>query len=140
MWSVLKILRQSLGSWTGVISVIARYSYSMAFYYGWKIYDYMGYKRPVVMSFGKSVGRVDYIVDGSSYSIMFPYARGPYKFSHVTDETGVDATDDIKAIMGPGKNFYGIQSTPGMLGYDTLIFHDYCGGMKYFSTDSIIEV
>ena len=140
IWNSLKILRWYMGSWRAVVNVVVGFSYSMAFHYGWKLHDYMGFQRPVTMKRNRTSGRIDFAIDGSRWSIAFPCARGPYKFSHVVDSEGFDVTDDIKAVMGPGKNFYGISSTPSLLGYDSLTFHDYCGGMKHFSKDSIIEI
>ena len=64
--------------------------------------------------------------DGTfKYVIRFPRKRGPCPFHRVyagTATTLLDVTDRIREFAGPCHNFYGIHTTPSMLGYDNLTF------------------
>ena len=65
--------------------------------------------------------------DGTfKYVIRFPRKRGPCPFNRVftrsRNGTIIDVTDRIREFAGPCHNFYGIPTTPNMLGYVVLSF------------------
>ncbi|MCF6238495.1 MAG: hypothetical protein L3J79_06750 [Candidatus Marinimicrobia bacterium] len=138
MLETLTLLRRSLGSWRTVANVIVGYSYTMVFRYGWKLHRWLGFKEPCTITLTGRSGKILYRAGGTEWAMAFKCARGPYRFSHVVDVDGFDVTDRIKKFMGPGKNFYGIPTTPNMLGYSKLMFSDYAGNMTYYDGDSTI--
>ena len=56
------------------------------------------------------------------YVIRFPKKRGPCPFGRVYTNNTIDVTPEIKEFAGPCYNFYGIPTTPDMLGYLNLSF------------------
>ena len=98
------------------------------------------------------------------YTVRFNQVRGPCKFSSVTTSNGApqifrpicwsgertigsvmandrfdrDVTDEISKFAGPSNNFYGIPTTPSMLGYDNLTFHLRNDSCKVFGMHDVI--
>lgn len=64
-----------------------------------------------------------YYIGPQRYKIVFSKKRGPKEIVSVTtlsnsEEPGKDVTDDFFEAMGPSKNFYGIETTSKLLGYN----------------------
>ena len=86
--------------------------------------------------------------DGTfKYVVRFNRRRGPCPFSNVSTTLGgsaYDITDRIREFAGPSHNFYGIPTTPNMLGYENLTFRirgdDGDDILLGFSRDSIIDL
>jgi hypothetical protein len=54
----------------------------------------------------------------------------------------INVTDKIKSYLGPSEDFYGQNITPGILGYDNLIFTYFCQhsvSIKSFDIDDLID-
>lgn len=52
------------------------------------------------------------------YKAIFPKNRGVRQIVRVIIPTGEDITENILELMGPGNNFYGIPTTPKLLGWN----------------------
>jgi hypothetical protein len=61
----------------------------------------------------------------------------PYKTIMSGDK---DVTNEILKYMGPARNFYGIPTSPSMLGYNSLTFATYNDVIHIYSDDQIIKV
>jgi hypothetical protein len=72
------------------------------------------------------------------YKIRFKKVRGPSKICKILDSDINDVTEVIRCYAGPSHDFYKIPTTPGMLGYDGLIFHTILGRKYEFDKDEII--
>lgn len=73
------------------------------------------------------------------YKIIIPRHRGPCKIDTIVDSNGKDVKKDVCSFMGPSHNFHGIKVSPGMLGYESLIFTNISGVEKIFTKDDIID-
>ena len=51
-----------------------------------------------------------------------------------------DVTQEIRLFAGPSHNFYGIPTTPKLLGYKNLTFHFRRGEIRNFSEDEVIRI
>lgn len=84
--------------------------------------------------------------EGSLYSLRFKKNRRPLKILNVKSYTHDDVldtqcvTEEILKYLGPGKNFYGIPTTPKLLGYDNLKFTLTNGKVQIFDKDDIINI
>lgn len=69
--------------------------------------------------------------DGTNlFSMVIPRQRGPRWYTHVTCNDQ-NVTKKIHQYAGPCHNFYGIATTPNMLGYPSLTFHTPNGSKTY---------
>ena len=102
---------------------------------------------------------MDYYDGETKYSVRFPKKRGPcpfFRVEHVRKESIrevepdsfficastqiTDLTEEIRKFAGPCHNFHGIQTTPKMLGYDSLTFYFRTGNVVTFTAREIIEL
>ncbi len=63
----------------------------------------------------------------NKHIIVFPKKRGPCPFESVYFSSSFGAsnanvTEEIRKFAGPSYNFHGVQTTPDMLGYESLRF------------------
>ena len=81
--------------------------------------------------------------NGEIHTIHIPLgSRGPSKLFTVTDNyTNKDITNIMKKLLGPCKNFYGIPTTPKLLGFKgSLTFLMMNGSNKTFQINEIITI
>lgn len=85
-----------------------------------------------------------YYVGSQRYKIFFSKKRGPKEIVSATtlsnsDEPGKDVTNELFEAMGPSKNFYGIETTPKLLGYNEGLKITYRRGIGiiYLPNDNI---
>jgi len=85
--------------------------------------------------------------NGTKYSIKFTSHRKPLRILSVEYSTDkgdvldtVCVTDKIYEYLGPGRNFYGIPTTPKLLGYENLKFTLTNGKVCIFDKDEIINI
>lgn len=78
------------------------------------------------------------------YKVIFNKKRGPKEILHVetlpqNSEEGKDITEEVFEAMGPSRNFYGIETTPKLLGYEQGLKIKYRNGYTniYFPNDVI---
>lgn len=88
-----------------------------------------------------------FVEDGNKYSLRFKKNRKPLKIFNVQSSTckgdvldTVCVTDEIYEYLGPGRNFYGIPTTPKLLGYDNLKFELTDGTVCIFDQNDIINI
>jgi hypothetical protein len=79
------------------------------------------------------------------YKIRFPRKKGPCKLisaftvgNIASEDFSKDITDEIMKFMGPCHNFYGINTSPSLLGYSKIKFVMMGGKIKEFNEDEII--
>ncbi len=72
------------------------------------------------------------------YRLRFPRKFGPPSYKRIENEAGEPVTDEVAQFAGPCRNFYGIPTTPHMIGFNFLkiIFRD--EEVKTFSRDQVI--
>nr|QBK86884.1 MAG: uncharacterized protein LCMAC103_02220 [Marseillevirus LCMAC103] len=66
-----------------------------------------------------------YWARGKQCRVRFPLRRGPSRYARIvagTNPGGPDVTAAVETFLGPSRNFYGIPTTPAMLGYEALTF------------------
>ena len=83
---------------------------------------------------------ISYVHNNKRYTVRYKKRRGPCPFKYVLDDKGSDITEEILRFCGPHYDFHKIETTPGLLGYEMLIFHMSSGSEKNFSKDEIIKV
>lgn len=112
------------------------------------IYDYLKYKcmRIATNIFGngnveskKGKYEVTFFIDSIEYKMIFKKKRGPPSILSFEHE-GKDVTEEIVKYMGPSNNFYGIPTTPSMLGFDTLDVTYVDGRVVNYSPKSSIQI
>jgi len=106
-------------------TVMAKY-YNFKEWYSWNI---NGIKLTSQKNYYTLFYNVYHGSQSYSYKIAFPKKRGPCNIKRVSNDQGEDVTDEIKEYLGPGHNFYGIQTCPGMLGYNFLKIEYYNGNI-----------
>jgi hypothetical protein len=62
---------------------------------------------------------LNYRVFDQYYCLLVTVPEMPWLFT-VTDQDGVDRTNDLAGFMGPDLNFHGARVTPSLLGFETL--------------------
>jgi len=91
----------------------------------------------------KSHYEIIYYNGSKRYKVVFSKKCGPNEIVSVkTLKCGKDITNEFLEVMGPSRNFYGIPTTPRLLGYEEGIEVSYrtCdfAKIKYFPDDKII--
>lgn len=122
------------GTWSNVIGDILRYTRLTLVRWFVRYFSVIEY-----VHFADGTGRILYQLDGDEYSINFKAKGGPRKFVEVT-RGSLDVTDYVVKALGPGKNFYGIPTTPKLLGFSDLTFIDILGEETHYGSDDIITV
>jgi hypothetical protein len=54
------------------------------------------------------------------YRIRFPRRLGPARYTRIENSAGEVVTKYVNQFAGPCRNFYGIPTTPRMLGFESL--------------------
>jgi hypothetical protein len=54
------------------------------------------------------------------YRIRFPRRLGPARYTRIENSAGEAVTKYVNQFAGPCRNFYGIPTTPRMLGFESL--------------------
>jgi hypothetical protein len=69
---------------------------------------------------------LSFLINRIPYRIRFPRKFGPPLYKRIEKEDGVSVTNEVARFAGPCRNFYGIPTTPRMLGFQSLkiIFRD----------------
>lgn len=92
---------------------------------------------------GPIVYDLTYFDGPTKYTVRFSKTRGPSPFSHVTflDKNAEiqDVTDTIRRFAGPSHNFYGIPTTPDLLGFSNLTFYYRDGTNATFEQHDVIS-
>ena len=65
----------------------------------------------------KGYSDIVYTSAGKHFRIRFQHVLGPPLYNRITDESGKVITSRVNQFAGPGRTFYGIPTTPEMLGY-----------------------
>lgn len=81
----------------------------------------------------KSLGKkysVTYFDGEQRYTIFFPKNRRVRQIKEIYDVEGTNVTDRFFEILGPGKNFHGIPSTPELIGWPRGIKVEYRSGKE----------
>ena len=72
------------------------------------------------------------------YRIRFKRLLGPSSYTRIENERGDDVTRDVSQFAGPCRNFYGIPTTPQILGFGLLKVFYRKGGVKTFGGTELI--
>lgn len=112
------------------------------------MFQYVIYKIRKFFSFHLESGKVDFSpkhIDVTYYEgdrkfiIRFPRKRGAGNIVCVTDSSGKNITSDIIKYAGPCENFHGIETTPGLLGYEEITIETIYGDKLTFDKNSKIQ-
>lgn len=73
------------------------------------------------------------------FRIRFPKNRGVRQIIHVTTRDNSDVTNRFLELLGPGRNFHGIPTTPALLGWNEGLKVQYRNGteIEYSSIETI---
>lgn len=127
---------------------------NVKFYYKF-FYEYLNSKtRDAILSVMNLVPyyhneklHINYIHRGDTYQIVIPEKKTvckvcPFKKveTQITSSMSIDVTRDIKKKIGPHFDFHNIPTTPGLLGYDNLIFYKRNGDKIKYSGMSEINL
>ena len=77
------------------------------------------------------------------YKIRFPKQRGPLNIVRITTNLflkEIDITSEILELLGPGHNFYGIPTSPNLLGYTNLMVEYLNDKKRMYIGDEIIKL
>jgi hypothetical protein len=97
-------------------------------------------KTGLLKSDGKQYELVYYNGD-VKYKIRFSKNRGVRQICHIETHVRVNVTSEILELMGPGLNFYGIPSTPSLLGWNEGLFIKYRNGQEiFYNTNEVIKL
>ena len=72
------------------------------------------------------------------YQFYFPRTRGPSWYSRVLGPDGTDLTGLYQELAGPGRNFYGVPTTPRSLMLGALTFERRDGSQRLVQADEIL--
>ncbi len=94
--------------------------------------DLKAYKRRYVLTYYEGDRR---------FQVCFPKTRGPKKIVSVETQGGSVITTKFFEAMGPSNNFYGIPTTPQLLGYSGSLKIKYRSGViVHYLSDEIIKI
>ncbi len=72
------------------------------------------------------------------YRIRFKRRFGPPSYTRIENEDGGSVTKEVSEFAGPCRNFYGIPTTPYMLGFESLKIFYRSAEVKTFSENELI--
>lgn len=113
------------------------------------ILEYLKLRLRMILSYHLEIGYI-YHKDGK-YHLVYHDGSRKFKMVFLKDKRKIiyalcneeNVTSDIMEYMGPGNNFYGIATTPKLLGYDNLTI-TYKNGTdiyeKQYSSDEVISL
>ena len=72
------------------------------------------------------------------YRIRFKRQFGPPDYTRIEKKNGEPVTNEVAQFAGPCRNFYGIPTTPHILGFESLKVFYRSGESKIFSKNEVI--
>ena len=72
------------------------------------------------------------------YRIRFARRLGPASYTRIENDAGELVTNYVNQFAGPCRNFYGIPTTPHMLGFESLKIFYRSAEVKTFSENELI--
>lgn len=75
-----------------------------------------------------------------NYRIRFPHRLGPSSVRDIFDGTQENVTVTVLQFAGPGRCFYGIPTTPRMLGFSYLTVEFRTGQTRIFNSDEHLQL
>ena len=72
------------------------------------------------------------------YCIRFKRKFGPASYTRIEKEDGESVIKEVSEFAGPCRNFYGIPTTPHMLGFESLKIFYRSAEVKTFSENELI--
>ena len=63
---------------------------------------------------------LSFLLNNIPYRIRFKRQFGPPSYTRIEKKNGEPVTDNVSRFAGPCRNFYGIPTTPHMLGFESL--------------------
>jgi len=80
----------------------------------------------------KNEYELSYVIRGRIYKMIITQHRGPSPVLQVINEVEEDVTDAVVPYMGPQYDWHSSNVSPGVLGYETLIFELGNGAEKIY--------
>ena len=81
---------------------------------------------------------LSFLLNNIPYRIRFQRQFGPPSYTRIEKKTGEPVTNDVSQFAGPCRNFYGIPTTPHMLGFELLKVFYRAGEPVTFSKNEVI--
>lgn len=92
------------------------------------------------VKFKDKIYSLTYFYGDRQYKVQFPKRYGIKKIVKCETLDGLNVTDNIHQMMGPGNNFHGIPSTPLLLGYDGLIVTYRCKNQRLYRNNEVLKL
>ena len=68
----------------------------------------------------KGYADLSFLLNHTPYRIRFKRQLGPPSYTRIENEDGDLVTNDVAQFAGPCRNFYGVPTTPRILGFESL--------------------
>ena len=68
----------------------------------------------------KGYADLSFLLNYTPYRIRFKRRLGPSSYTRIENKDGELVTNDVAHFAGPCRNFYGIPTTPRILGFESL--------------------
>ena len=81
---------------------------------------------------------LSFLLNNVSYRIRFKRQFGPPSYTRIEKEDGESVTKEVSEFAGPCRNFYGIPTTPHMLGFESLKVFYRTAEVETFSDNDLI--
>ena len=81
---------------------------------------------------------LSFLLNNIPYRIRFKRQFGPPDYTRIEKKNGEPVTKEVAQFSGPCRNFYGIPTTPQLLGFDSLKVFYRSGESKIFSKNEVI--
>lgn len=105
-----------------------------------KLRSWVHYKCGVYLkSMGSDLYELEFWHESKKYKMRFPKSRGPRRIIKVLSNNN-DVTQEVFQYIGPSNNFYGIKTTPKMLGYDRLNVYYRSNVQAIYDNEDVIVI
>ena len=120
------------------INLISKFLYSLS-HIKEVIANYCGYSCKFEEADVEGYADLSFQLHNIPYRIRFARRLGPASYTRIENDAGELVTNYVNQFAGPCRNFYGIPTTPRMLGFESLtVFRRDSTAVTFSENESII--
>ncbi len=102
------------------------------------VFEFCGYSCKLTKAKVEGYTDLSFRLNNVPYRIRFKRQFGPPSYTRIENEDGGSVTKEVSEFAGPCRNFYGIPTTPHMLGFESLKIFYRTADVKTFSENELI--
>ena len=102
------------------------------------VFELCGYSCKLTKAEVEGYTDLSFRLNNVPYCIRFKRKFGPASYTRIEKEDGESVIKEVSEFAGPCRNFYGIPTTPYMLGFESLKIFYRSAEVKTFSENELI--